>query len=433
MPPAMQSTVELLGGGYDSAATLGAVTLNGGNNSTGGLTKKGLGMLTLCGGNTYTGKTIISGGSIATTTLANGGAPSGIGASTNDPANLVLDGGTLLYDGLRANAIIDRGFTVTENGGALRSTGTSNTRGFSWSGNVVTSGNGNRTLTVYNESYGGGGSQNGLMGAITDNGLDKLSFTKEGPGRFWFDVGSAKTYSGDTNILAGQLWLGDVTGGASTYNMLPYGLGKGNVNLNSGATLNLYHHNTNINGLNDGPAGGGTLEKGDTSTDRTLTLGNADANGDFSGSIIGSTSSYPLLSLAKIGAGTQILRGSNYYTGSTTVSDGVLELASTGQIASSSGISTDLLATFQVNGGTHTVTNISGTGTTEVIGNGNLTVNSLAQGTLTLGPGSTLTIAALPGGPLADPLPFTPVPEPSAWAMLLLAAVGLKIFRRRAY
>ena len=51
------------------------------------------------GRNTYTGGTQISGGVLVATNLANGGSPSSIGASTNNAANLVIDGGTLQYIG----------------------------------------------------------------------------------------------------------------------------------------------------------------------------------------------------------------------------------------------------------------------------------------------------------------------------------------------
>ncbi|MGA2799164.1 MAG: PEP-CTERM sorting domain-containing protein [Thermoguttaceae bacterium] len=73
---------------------------------------------------------------------------------------------------------------------------------------------------------------------------------------------------------------------------------------------------------------------------------------------------------------------------------------------------------------------ISGAGTLGVDNSTDLTVDSIDLGTLSIGAGSTLTIAAIPGGPQAE-LALNPVPEPSTWAMLLLAAMGLGIYRRR--
>ncbi|MGA2061378.1 MAG: PEP-CTERM sorting domain-containing protein, partial [Thermoguttaceae bacterium] len=61
-----------------------------------------------------------------------------------------------------------------------------------------------------------------------------------------------------------------------------------------------------------------------------------------------------------------------------------------------------------------------------------LTATSVVQNTLTIGAGATLTIAPIPGGPLAGLGSISPVPEPSTWALLMLAAMGLGIYWRRS-
>ena len=136
--------------------------------------------------------------------------------------------------------------------------------------------------------------------------------------------------------------------------------------------------------------------------------------------------------LTKSGVGTMQLTAANTYTGATIVNNGVLELVSTGELASASAISTNATtATFQVNGGTHTVGNISGIGNTNVMAATNLTATSIAQGTLTIGRGhidhrSHRRRTAFGAGSLSA------VPEPSTWAMLMLAAMGLGMYFRRA-
>src|SRR5204863_3248857 len=51
------------------------------------------------GRNNYTGRTMLVAGTLSVTNLANGGAPSAIGASSANPTNLVFGGGTLGYSG----------------------------------------------------------------------------------------------------------------------------------------------------------------------------------------------------------------------------------------------------------------------------------------------------------------------------------------------
>jgi fibronectin-binding autotransporter adhesin len=82
----------------------GPTVFNGVISGSGGLSKTGAGhgRVVLSGTNTYTGVTMISGGTLQTNLLADGGSNSGIGASSNVAANLVLNGGTLRYTGVRS-------------------------------------------------------------------------------------------------------------------------------------------------------------------------------------------------------------------------------------------------------------------------------------------------------------------------------------------
>lgn len=139
-----------------------------------------------------------------------------------------------------------------------------------------------------------------------------FSLTKSDGGRLRL-VGTAKTYSGDTIITGGLLDM-------SANDMLPFGTGKGNVLIGTGGQLFLNNVNTQINGLSDYSGTAGTVSKSGSNT-RSLTLGNANANGDFSGDITftGGTST-----IAKVGSGTQVLSGNISTAGAGSVSAGAL-------------------------------------------------------------------------------------------------------------
>jgi len=184
----------------------------------------------------------------------------------------------------------------------------------------------------------------------------------------------------------------------------------------------------NINGLNG--SGSITYPSGTSGTSRTVNVGYNNATGWFSGDI--TQGSGKTTNLAKFGTGNLTLSGTNTYTGVTQVNAGTLELASTGQIASASEIFTDAASTFQLNGGVHTLGIITGNGTTIVKNKAILTVASITQGSLILSDdglavGDSFVPIAAGGGSLSS----TIVPEPSTWAMLMLAAMGLGIYRRR--
>lgn len=98
-------------------------TLNGAGSINGsiGLQKQGAASVTIVNNNGYTGPTTISGGTLIVSNLANGGSSSPIGASTANPTNLVLAGGTLSYAG--PTITVNRGYTIQTGGGTIETVG----------------------------------------------------------------------------------------------------------------------------------------------------------------------------------------------------------------------------------------------------------------------------------------------------------------------
>ena len=297
--------------GANGASTTFSGTITDGVFSTPGttgITKVGAGMLVLGGAaSSYTGVTRISGGLLSVGILANGGTASGIGQATADPANLVLDGGTLQYTGPAVT--IDRGFTVTASGGTLERNGSGNLV-LGGTADIVMAGSGDRALTLSGSST----SYNNISAGIPDPASGRTTLVKSGAGT-WRLVGAAKTYTGDTLVNGGSLFL--VSAG-----VLPTGVGKGDVTVAAGATLDLYGNSHTINGLD----GAGTVTT-TINTARTLTLGNADASGDFSGLLTQGTGQS--LAVTKTGSGTQRFAGASNYSGGTSLRGGTLVAAAT--------------------------------------------------------------------------------------------------------
>ncbi len=196
----------------------------------------------------------------------------------------------------------------------------------------------------------------------------------------WWHMNS---YTGNTVITSG----GTLT---LSYCYMPNGAGKGNVIVNTGGAFNLMRTQS-INGL----SGGGAVT---TQGGYTVTLGNGNADGNFSGSISGGSI------IAKTGAGTQIFRGANLYTGGTQVNAGVLLVNNT----TGSGTGTGAVAVN--NGGTLGGTGFIGGAVTVAAGGklspgesaGNLTINnslnisgalSGAAGSMLFDLGDTVTLS----------------------------------------
>jgi autotransporter-associated beta strand protein len=97
------------------------------------------------------------------------------------------------------------------------------------------------------------------------------------------------------------------------------------LNIANGAVFDMWDNTVGV--FVDALTGDGTFIKGMAYNGGpgTLTLGVADSSGTFGGVLMNGTGGTPgILSLAKTGAGTQVLTGTNAYTGATSVSNGAL-------------------------------------------------------------------------------------------------------------
>jgi fibronectin-binding autotransporter adhesin len=299
----------------DGNVTLGSATLTiGGNNSTaigftgtingtGGVTHtNGTQVMTGCN-NSYTGATTITaafGGSVLNTDcIKDGGVNSGIGASTNDPANLVIrDSGLLEYSG--ATQTTNRGFTLASSFGYIQVDNAATTLTFT--GDVVGSGH------------------------VIKRGAGTLVLSGN------------NTFTGQTRVEAGSL----VAGSAGAFDQGTDGLIMSDV---AGAAFDANGFNTSFLYLFGGGATGGNIALGSG----TLTITNG-ANQIYAGAISGTGN------LVKAGAaGGQILSGCNSsYTGTTTVSSGALQVdcLANGLQNSSIGASSNAAGNLIINGGT---------------------------------------------------------------------------------
>jgi hypothetical protein len=225
------------------------------------------------------------------------------------------------------------------------------------------------------------------------------------------DASFSTTYTNNLVVAAGGTGNVNVSRGIVTLGNLSLAAGAGlNVAAESDLTVNtLYTLTLGTASL----AGSGSIGVANNGTGKgTLKL---------AGAISGAGGS-----LAKTDAGTLSIAG-GINQGALTLVDiqnGTVELTTTGVSDSSLDVQTALSGKLLISNQSHILGDISGPGTTEVI-SGQLTVNSISQDTLTIGTGSTVTIAPIPGGPLAESGSLAGVPEPSS---LVLLGVGVNAF-----
>jgi len=309
-----------LGTGNVTLSTGLSVTTAGGNLTVGGvisgsnsnLNKYGSGILNLSGNSSYTGITNIYVGTLSVSILANGGASSSIGQSSNAADRLVIAGAgtTLRYTGAAAST--DRLFTLS-NSGTIDASGTG-ALNFTNTGSI-TLGTGAKTLTLTGNNTG----LNTLALAIGDN-TGATSLTKNGTGT-WVLSGN-NSYSGATTISAGTLSIANIANGGTAS-----GLG-GSTSAEANLVLN-----------------GGTLNYtgASASSNRSFTLANSTSSGirvESAATVltISGTSAATSGSLTKSGDGTLALTGNNSYSGGTTISAGTAQVGHANALGTSGNI-----------------------------------------------------------------------------------------------
>ena len=285
----------------------GDLTLSGVISESGGartLTKAGSGTVVLNGTNTYTGTTSITEGVLDIGNAAGLGDTSA-GATVSDGATLSLSG-SLSFN---AEALTLNGAGVSSSGALLNESGAN-----TWTGTVAlntASSIGANTSTSLN-----------ISGAVS--GANAL--TKVGAGTVKLS-GSNGSFTGDVNVNVGTL---QVENGSAVDDSATVTLAN-----TSGAVFQTVSNET------IGDLAGGGATGGQVSLNASTTLSTGTATGStYAGSITGSGN------LIKQGSGTMVLtdaQGSSGYTGTSTVSDGVLEIeANTALGASGSGQGTSV-------------------------------------------------------------------------------------------
>ena len=315
-----------------------AIIANG--TGTGGILKSGGGKLQFTAANTYAGTTTIDNGTLAIL--------SAFGLGTTNQGTIVNNGATLSVNGVSGN-----GESLGLAGGTLASDAGSN----HWTGAVQLSNNSSITVapnTVLN-----------LSGIISGSG----GITKSGEGTLIFSGASNNTFAGVTTVNQGALQLSKTTSNAVS-GALVLGDGIGGVNadvvafsgnsqiasasavtINSSGRLDLGGFTGAIGSLTM-TSGNVTTGNGNLGLNGALTINTANTQATIAGnlSLLGGVRIFNIANgsapvdllvsavigngtgtggIIKTGAGALHLTGANTYSGTTTVSEGILAIFDT--------------------------------------------------------------------------------------------------------
>ena len=288
------------------------LVLSGTTSGSAGITKTGAGTLVLSGANTYTGVTQVAVGVL----LGNG--DGSFGASGAGSGTTVADGAALQLQG----SITVASESLTLNGagingsGALRNLSGANT----WGGPIV-------LVSDATIDSGAVGQPLTLAGPIGG----AAGLTKVGAGTL--TLSGSNSYTGVTTVANGTLRL-QSSGGLGTG-----GAGGGGTTIANGAALQLEGAivvaNETLSLSGTGIAGTGALHStaGNNQWNGAIVLASDSAIAAADGSTLtmgGNTGGSG--ELTKVGTGTLVFPNSNSYTGTTTIQQGVLSIASGGAL-----------------------------------------------------------------------------------------------------
>jgi len=290
-----------------SGTTIQANGIISGTDAT--LVKNGAGTLVLNAANTYTGETTVNAGTLRVANNAGLGSDAG-NTTVNSGATLELAGGRIIPDAE----------TLTLSGAGVAG------KAALWSDSGSNLWNGDIAITGGSASFGAAaGATLRIDGAVSGSGQDVII---TGPGTTVFE--DPMTYTGRTLIQQGTLQF---AGGANRI------ADTSDVAVSSGATWNMNSFSDTVGSL----AGAGSVQLGSA----TLTAGGTNLSTEYSGVISGTGS------VVKTGTGTMTISGNNTFTGSLTVSQGTVRVASANAFANTM----DLV----MNGGTYSIGGVSDT------------------------------------------------------------------------
>ncbi len=274
----------------------------------------------------------------------------------------------------------------------------------------------------------GGGGSGAVLGTITTAVNTSGGLTKNGLGTLTLSGADANTFTGTSSVNAGELDLAKTAGVNAIAGNITIGDGTTGAVLKlinsdqiadtsvitfngSGASAGIFrlnNKNETIGGLSSTNGAGIVENESGSSSTSTLTVNVATSSQTFSGTLRNGDGSGTdgTLAFTKTGTGTQVLTGTNTYTGATTVSAGMLQIGSSGSGTTGTGAvfvqsGGTLLGTGFVQGSSFTASSgaivQAGDGTAQA-NYGTLTFKPISgSGTIDFQSGSTVILGIHPG------------------------------------